>query len=348
MNAPSPMLALDSVSRRFGEVAALDGVSLDILPGQVVCLVGHSGCGKSTLLRAIAGVESIDGGRIVIDGVTVSGDGIFVEPEHRRVGFMFQDYALFPHLSVRQNVGFGLARMNRADRDARVDTIMERIGITALADRFPHMLSGGEQQRVALARALAPQPGVLLMDEPFSNLDRGLRDKVRKETLSLIRSLGITAVIVTHDPEEALAVGDMVALMQKGRLIEAGTGEMMFKMPRTAYAAAFFSQVNRIPAELAEGALRTPIGTFPVTAATPNKPLVYVRPQAIRLGETGAEALVVGRHVLGELEELSLQVEGLNEPLIVRSTNHYAVAEGQKVRLSVDARDVMVFAEEAI
>ena len=192
------MLVLNGVTRHFGRVAALEDVSLEIGAGQVLCLVGHSGCGKSTLLRTIAGIETLDAGSIAIEGTPVSGPGVFVEPEDRRVGFMFQDYALFPHLSVRDNVGFGLGRLSRAERGSRVDSILGSIGIEALADRYPHMLSGGEQQRVALARALAPQPRLLLMDEPFSNLDRGLRDRVRHETLSIVRELGITAVVVTQ------------------------------------------------------------------------------------------------------------------------------------------------------
>ncbi|MAN47688.1 MAG: iron ABC transporter ATP-binding protein, partial [Hyphomonas sp.] len=285
------MLVLNGVTRHFGGVAALEDVSLEIGAGQVLCLVGHSGCGKSTLLRTIAGIETLDAGSIVIDGTPVSGPGVFVEPEHRRVGFMFQDYALFPHLSVRDNIGFGLGRLPRAERGARVASILDSIGIATLADRYPHMLSGGEQQRVALARALAPQPRLLLMDEPFSNLDRGLRDRVRHETLSIVRELGMTAVVVTHDPEEALAIGDMVALMQRGRLVEMGTGERIYDAPWTAYAASFFSSMNVIPARLKANVLETPLGRFPA-AALEGTPKVLLRPQSITLSDDGLPAEV--------------------------------------------------------
>lgn len=340
------MLSLHEVTRHFGPVAALAGVSLEIDAGQIVCLVGHSGCGKSTLLRTIAGIETIDNGRIRIDGEMVSGGGFFVEPEHRRVGFMFQDYALFPHLSVRQNIAFGLSRLPRALRVARVDEVIGRIGIGALAERYPHMLSGGEQQRVALARALAPQPHVLLMDEPFSNLDRGLRDKVRHETLALVRSLNMTAVVVTHEPEEALAMGDMVALMQNGRLVEAGTGEAVYARPRSAYAASFFSRINSIPARADGASLDTPLGRFPLPSAPKGPVTVFIRPQSIRISASGINARVIGRSLLGELEELTLAVDGLDQTLVMRSTDRHAVEPGQVVSLSVNTDEVLIFAND--
>lgn len=343
MNAATSMLVLSGVTRRFGRVAALDDVTLEIGAGQVLCLVGHSGCGKSTLLRAIAGIEILDQGSIVIDGLQMSGGDVFVEPEHRRIGFMFQDYALFPHLTVRDNVAFGLSKLPRRERAARVDVIVGRIGITPLMDRYPHMLSGGEQQRVALARALAPRPRLLLMDEPFSNLDRGLREKVRHETLSIVRDLGTTAVVVTHDPEEALAIGDLVALMQNGRLVEAGTGARIYDAPWTPYAAAFFSRVNVIPARTVPAGLDTPLGLFPTPRPGNTIAQVMLRPQAISIAETGISAHVLDRAILGEIEELSLAVEGMDEPLIMRGTWRHDLRPGDRVFLRVNADQVMIF-----
>lgn len=339
------MLVLSGVTRHFGDVAALQDVSLEIGAGQILCLVGHSGCGKSTLLRTIAGIETLDAGSIRIEGTLVAGDGVFVEPEHRRVGFMFQDYALFPHLSVWDNVGFGLSGLPRAQRARRIADIIERIGIGALADRCPHMLSGGEQQRVALARALAPQPRLLLMDEPFSNLDRGLRDKVRQETLSIVRDLGMTAVVVTHDPEEALAIGDMVALMQGGKLVEAGTGERIYDAPWTAYAASFFSPVNVIPARFSPEGLETPLGRFPSPDYRGGAPKVLVRPQSVSIVEAGVEATVMDRLILGEIEEISLAIAGLDHPLVMRGTSRHDVGPGDTVFLSINASQVMIFPE---
>lgn len=340
------MLAIKGVTRHFNDVAALQDVTLELGAGQVLCLVGHSGCGKSTLLRAIAGIETLDGGTIAIEGMPVSGDGIFVEPEDRRVGFMFQDYALFPHLSVRENVAFGLKKLPRPDRTSRVGDIISRIGIEALADRYPHMLSGGEQQRVALARALAPQPRLLLMDEPFSNLDRGLRDRVRHETISIIRDLGMTAVVVTHDPEEALAIGDTVALMQKGRVVEAGTGERIYDAPWTAYAARFFSRMNVIPGKLETNLLDTPLGRFPASALE-GEPHVLLRPQSIVLTEAGIAGLVVDRSVLGEIEELRIAVDGIEDPLIMRGTSRHDVRPGDTVQIAVKADEVMIFPQDS-
>ncbi|KRA99779.1 iron ABC transporter ATP-binding protein [Devosia sp. Root685] len=345
MNSAHSMLVLSGVTRQFGYIAALDDVSLELGTGQVLCLVGHSGCGKSTLLRAVAGIETIDHGTITVGGTPVSGGGIFVEPEHRRIGFMFQDYALFPHLTVRANIAFGLDRLPRSERLQRVGDILGRIGIEALADRYPHMLSGGEQQRVALARALAPQPRLLLMDEPFSNLDRGLRDKVRQETLSIVRDLGMTAVVVTHDPEEALAIGDMVALMQKGRLVEVGSGERIYDAPWSVYTANFFSRMNTIPARLLDNVLDTPLGLFAAPAMS-GVPKVLVRPQSIRLASTGVAARIVHRSILGEIEELIISVEGIDDPLIMRGTGRHDVRQGDDVFVAVNADEIMIFPED--
>ncbi|WP_417579957.1 ABC transporter ATP-binding protein [Pelagibacterium sp.] len=346
MSKLEPILRMENVSRFFGSVAALDGVSFDIAAGEIVCLVGHSGCGKSTLLRTISGVDHIDSGTVVLAGKTVSGAEGFVEPENRSIGFMFQDYALFPHLTARQNIGFGLKGMSRKDVAARVDDILDRLGISALAERYPHMLSGGEQQRIALARALAPQPRILLMDEPFSNLDRGLRDTIRRETLALLRQLGTTAVIVTHDPEEALAIGDKVVLMHKGRVIESGTGDAIYSFPQTAYAAAFFSQINRIPARRTGDWLDSALGRFPAPCGSSGQVQLFIRPQALTVSADGADAKVCARILLGELEEVTLEVAGLEDPIVMRTSARRGFAVGQDIKISVDAKDVLVFAAD--
>lgn len=348
MTQPQAILTINHVTRRFGSIAALDGVAFEVAHGEIACLVGHSGCGKSTLLRVIAGVEDIDGGSVVLDGRTVAGDGVFVEPEHRNVGFMFQDYALFPHLTARQNIAFGLKRLGRKEAAARADDVIARLGIGALADRYPHMLSGGEQQRIALARALAPQPHVLLMDEPFSNLDRGLRDTIRRETFSLLRALETTAIIVTHDPEEALAMGDKVVLMHEGKVIETGSGEAIYTAPRTAYAAAFFSRINTIAAHRSGDWLDSPIGRFPAPHGMSGPVQLYVRPQAIQLREDGTPARVSARVLLGEIEELTLEVAGLDEKLVMRSSARCGVEVGERVAIGVDRSDILVFSAQEI
>lgn len=342
----SAAVSINAVSKAFGTVQALSAVTLEIAQGEIACLVGQSGCGKSTLLRMIAGVEDTDSGIIALDGRVVTGPDAFVEPEDRNVGFMFQDYALFPHLTARQNILFGLKSMKREDAARRAEETIERLGIGALADRYPHMLSGGEQQRIALARALAPQPHVLLMDEPFSNLDRRLRDTIRQETVALLRALGTTAIIVTHDPEEALSLGDKVVLMHKGKVIETGTGDAIYTYPQTAYAAEFFSRVNRIPANREGEWLDTAVGRFPAPCGSSGAVLVYVRPQAVALDTDGIDARVTGRVLLGEIEEVSLAVQGLAEPLIMRTSRRCGLDVGRTVQVKIDPNDIMVFAAD--
>lgn len=244
--AGSAALELKSVGKKFGDTDVLSDIDLSVESGEIICLVGRSGCGKSTLLRIIAGVETPDKGSVSLNGAVVAGSGAFIEPEKRNIGFVFQDYALFPHLTVEQNVMFGLRSLPKAQARARTAEMIEHVHLKELAKRYPHTLSGGEQQRVALARALAPQPGLLLMDEPFSNLDRGLRDDVREETLGLLRQLGTTAIMVTHDPEEALSAGDRVVLMQRGRIVQSGTGYEIHDHPKTRYAADFSAPSTRL------------------------------------------------------------------------------------------------------
>ncbi|CAN7596478.1 ABC transporter ATP-binding protein [Pararhizobium sp. LjRoot235] len=316
-------LELCNVSRRFGKTVALDDVSLTIGSGEIICLVGRSGCGKSTLLRMIAGVDMIDAGRILLNGDEVSGPSTFVEPEDRRIGFVFQDYALFPHLTVEQNILFGLRGRPKKSAAHRVAEILEHIGIEHLKARYPHMLSGGEQQRAALARALAPQPDILLMDEPFSNLDRGLRDRVRDETLSLLRNLGTTVIMVTHDPEEALSAGDRVVLMRAGQIVQTGSGYDLHDRPVNPYAAEFFCAFNKVPGVYRQGHVETAIGRFAqrLDLGEGSPTTLYIRPQGISVSREPADVSghVYSRVFLGDVEQLAVKVEGLEQPLLVRT-----------------------------
>ena len=223
----------------------MSDVALSVAAGEVLCLLGPSGCGKSTTLRLIAGIERPDRGEVAIDGVPVAAPGLSVPPEARGTGLMFQDFALFPHLTVAQNIAFGLSGP-RAVRDARVAELLHRVDLPDYGPKAPHMLSGGEQQRVALARAVAPRPPVMLMDEPFSGLDNRLRDGIRDETLALLKEEGAAVLLVTHEPEEAMRMADQIALMRDGRIVQQGAPYNVYSAPVDRAAAAFFSAISTL------------------------------------------------------------------------------------------------------
>jgi len=341
------LLRVEDLSVRFGTVAAVDGVSFDVRRGEVLCLLGPSGSGKSTLLRVIAGVERATAGRIVLDGVDVDAPGRFVEPEDRHVGMVFQDYALFPHLTVEQNVAFGLARRARG----AVRGLLEQLGLGAHASSYPHQLSGGERQRVALLRALAPKPHLLLMDEPFSSLDSRLRDDVRRRTLDFVRASGTTTVIVTHDPDEALRIADRIALLDRGRLVQIGTPEELYCRPKTLFAARFFSDVAALPGTCSHGCVDTPLGRFRAPLEEGSGAIACVRPQHLRLA--AAPTAIVGRVVSsefrGDSRYLLVAVDGVDAPLVLRAPSQpsyesEAPAPGMPVYLEIDADDVPVVA----
>ena len=277
-------LSLSSVTRRFGETVALDTVDLVVEPGEVVSLLGHSGCGKTTLLRIAAGVERPTTGTVLIDDIPVCSDTVFLPPEKRNVGLMFQDYALFPHLTLLKNVMFGLSALDRKAARDEAHAALARVGLDHLSRAYPHEVSGGEQQRAALARAIVPRPGILLMDEPFSGLDARLRDSVRNETLAVLRETGATAIIVTHDPEEAMRMSDRIVLMRRGKLIQSGTAEDLYNTPLGLFAARFFSQLNEITGTVRNGLVETAAGQFPAGSHPEGASvIVAVRPQGVRL-----------------------------------------------------------------
>ncbi|MEM1064228.1 MAG: ABC transporter ATP-binding protein [Pseudomonadota bacterium] len=278
-----PRLELDGLTRRFGGRAVVDDVSLSVEPGTVTCLLGPSGCGKSTTLRLVAGVEHLDEGRIAIDGREIAGPRRHDPPEARGVGLMFQDFALFPHLTVGQNVAFGL-RGGLTRHRARVGELLERVQLSAYLDVYPHSLSGGEQQRVALVRAVAPRPRVMLMDEPFSGLDNRLRDGIRDDTLEILRDEGAAVLLVTHEPEEAMRMADEIALMRDGRLVQRGAPYNVYNAPADRSAAAFFSDINVIRG-VVEGALtRTPFGEFLAPGVADGHAVeIVIRPQHLRI-----------------------------------------------------------------
>ncbi|MFQ6017731.1 MAG: ABC transporter ATP-binding protein, partial [Kiloniellaceae bacterium] len=255
-------LALEHVSHAYGDVVAVDDLSLSVAPRELVCLLGPSGCGKTTALRVAAGLERLQRGRVLMNGQPVADPGMDVPPEDRGVGLVFQDYALFPHLSVRDNVAFGLTGLGAAERRARAEEVLGQVGIADYAGAYPHSLSGGQQQRVALARALSPRPRVMLMDEPFSGLDTQLRNQVRDETLHILKQSGAATLMVTHDPEEAMFMADRIALMREGRLVQVGPPTDLYFAPKDAFVASFFGDMNRLECVVHEGRVATPFGAI--------------------------------------------------------------------------------------
>ncbi|KIT15905.1 ABC transporter ATP-binding protein [Jannaschia aquimarina] len=273
-------LQVEGLTRILEGRAVVDGVDLEVGEGRVTCLLGPSGCGKSTTLRIIAGVDRQDAGVVRLAGKTVADSHVHEPPEARGVGLMFQDFALFPHLTAARNVGFGL----RGKDDARVADLLDRVGLAAHAVKYPHQLSGGEQQRVALARALAPKPRVLLMDEPFSGLDNRLRDGIRDATLDVLREEGTAVLLVTHEPDEAMRMGDEIALMRGGRIVQRAAPYNIYNQPVDRDAAAFFSDINCIEGEVHGALTQTPFGQFLTPGLADGTAVdIVFRPQHVRL-----------------------------------------------------------------
>jgi len=282
VNQP-PRLEIRNIVRSFGGRRVVNDVSLAVMPGHVPCLLGPSGCGKSTTLRIIAGVEMQDSGSIWVDGQLVCDTVFRVPPEGRSIGLMFQDFALFPHLSVAQNVAFGL-HGSRAENDARVAELLEKVGMASYASAYPHELSGGEQQRVALARALAPRPRIMLMDEPFSGLDDRLRDEIRDQTLDVLKSEGTAVLLVTHEPAEAMRMADEIALMRNGKIVQRGAPYNIYNAPVDRAAAAFFSDINVIRGKVRGALTETAFGQFLAPGVPDDTEVeIVIRPQHLRI-----------------------------------------------------------------
>jgi len=340
-------LTLDSVSRRYDEVLALDRVSLDIAPSEILCLLGPSGCGKSTLLRVAAGVERPSSGRVLLDSQEVAGPNVFVPPEKRGIGLMFQDFALFPHLTIRDNVAFGLKSLTRSEAKTQAHAALERVGLAHYAGAYPHILSGGEQQRVALARAIVPRPSVLFMDEPFSGLDPRLREKMREETLAILHETRATAIVVTHDAEEAMRMGDRVALMRAGQIVQFGKALELYRAPKDILAARTFSDLNELAARVEGGSAATPLGRFAANGVPDGaEAIVCVRQRGVRLlaPDQGVPARVLDARFLGDIALVEVAVQGLDAPLFARVKESDVPPQGAEIGVAIDTGAVLVFA----
>jgi iron(III) transport system ATP-binding protein len=306
LDLPAPTrttaLACRGLVKRYGSTVAVDGVDLEVPRGSLTALLGPSGCGKTTVLRMIAGLLAPDAGEIVIDGTPVADHRTFVPPERRPVGLVFQDYALFPHLSVARNVAYGLSHLPRRDRKQRVHEVLDLVGLADLGRRLPTALSGGQQQRVALARALAPSPELVLLDEPFSNLDAALRSSVREEVRAILRAADATAVFVTHDQEEALSLADRVAVMDAGRIHQIDEPQTLYTRPATRFVAGFVGEADVLTAHRVDAFLvDSPLGRLP-TADPVGTPTVaaVIRPESLQVtADARGDATVTGIEYFG-------------------------------------------------
>jgi len=340
----SASVRLEGIVKRHGAFTALHGIDLDIEPGEFFALLGPSGSGKTTTLRILAGLESVDAGRVLIDGADVTA----TQPGSRDVAMVFQSYALYPHMSVAQNIGFPLKMigMPAAQIEAAVQGAAQKVAISHLLDRKPGQLSGGQQQRCALARAIVRQPRLFLLDEPLSNLDAKLRLETRAELRKLQRSLGVTAVYVTHDQEEAMTVADRMAVFMEGRIVQVGTPHEIFRKPATATVAAFIGTppMNLLPGVLAGGQVRIGDDVISLGSGAPNGPsevTLGVRPGDLRLGPAGIPARVEFVEDFGDSSIVNLEAAGQRVKL--RAGELPAVREGDNVHLSFDPAAAHLF-----
>ena len=331
---------VEDLEHSYGDEPVLHGVSLDVSPGESIALLGPSGCGKTTLLRLIAGLERPSSGSITIGEDLVAGE-TWVPPDRRRVGMVFQDWALFPHLSVAKNVAYGISKST--SKDTEVSAALEMMNLAGLEDRMPATLSGGQQQRVALARALAPRPGVLLLDEPFSNLDTSLRIEVRTEVRELLADLGITSIFVTHDQDEAFIVGDRVAVMREGHIVQTATPYDLYHNPVDRLTAEFVGTVSSLSATAQSGTAQSPIGSLAVSPKLQGPVDLILRPEQLAL-EAGGDAEVLLVEYYGH--DTLVFVESGDDQLRVRCGPTTNYSRGDRVTVRFVDTVALAFAKE--
>lgn len=347
--AGAAVIEVERIRHAFGRHAVVKGLSFALARGSIACLLGPSGCGKTTVLRAIAGFEPLQDGRIVLDGRTVSSLALQVPPEQRRIGMVFQDYALFPHLDVAANVGFGLTRAGRAERAARVEEVLQLVGLAGLDRKYPHELSGGQQQRVALARALAPRPELLLLDEPFSNLDVDLRERLSLEVRAILKAQGTTAILVTHDQHEAFAMADEIGVMHDGVIEQWGSAHALYHRPATRFIAGFVGQGVLMPGRLrADARIEVELGILQPAAPLELPPdaavEVLVRPDDIVHDDASPMRVEVIHKAFRGAEILYTLRLASGGRLLALVPSHHNHAVGEHIGIRVEIEDVVAFA----
>ena len=347
-------LQMTEVWHRYGNTKAVENLSIALHEGEVVCLLGPSGCGKSTALRIAAGLERAQKGIVELGDVIVSDREVHLPAEDRNIGLVFQDYALFPHLSVIDNVKFGLKRDRSGIAESKAVNALEMVHMEKFLNKYPHMLSGGEQQRVALARALAPQPEVMLLDEPYSGLDARLREKIRDEVLHLLRQQGCATLMVTHDAEEAMFMADKIVVMNEGRVIQVGSPDELYFQPVNSFVAGVFGELNKLNGLVRENRAITSLVDFPTQEfASGTEVEVVLRPEALRLlplegSDIYLEALVVESRLLGRMSYIHLSSkcanrDGENIHLHCKIPGRVLPTSGEIVRVYVDVEQTFVF-----
>ena len=342
-----PLLSIRNMTKRFvRNLPVVEDLCFEVYTGEIFALLGPSGCGKTTTLRLIAGFERADAGEICVDGRCFEGSKTHLPPEARDIGIVFQEYALFPHLNVLENVAFGLKKLPAKLRDERAMTVLEMVGMTIFKDRKPHQLSGGQQQRVALARSIAPNPKLILLDEPFSNLDAGLRHSTREEIRVLLKNAGMSAVFITHDQEEALCFADRLAVMHDGRIEQIGTPETVYRRPQTPFVADFLGATNLIDGEAEGDCAETPLGRFRIAPSARGKVLLSVRPEHLIMVQSDAtgQSNGVGEIVMREFKghDLTYRVKIGAENYVVQTDYCCPLQVGAQVTLrSVEPAVVM-------
>ena len=341
-----PLLSIRHITKRFARnlPPVVEDLCFEVYAGEIFALLGPSGCGKTTTLRLIAGFERADAGEICVDGQCFEGSKVHLPPEARDIGIVFQEYALFPHLNVSQNVAFGLKRLPAKLRDERVMTVLEMVSMTAFKDRKPHELSGGQQQRVALARSIAPSPKLILLDEPFSNLDAGMRHSTREEIRTLLKEAGMSAVVVTHDQEEALCFADRLGVMQDGRIEQIGIPETVYHRPETPFVADFLGMTNLIDGEAKGDCAETPLGKFQIAPSARGRVLLSIRPEHLVMVQSDEASRNNG---VGEIVMRDFKGHDLTYRVRI-GTRNYVVQTDYCCPLQVGARVTLQAVEPAV
>tara|TARA_B100000029_G_scaffold516083_1_gene626785 strand:+ start:2459 stop:3544 length:1086 start_codon:yes stop_codon:yes gene_type:complete len=339
-------LTVENVSVEIDGDSILDNVSVSVQQGECLVILGPSGCGKTTLLRSLAGLQPISTGKINLYGEVIANQGLHIPPEERNIGMVFQDWALFPHLTVFENVVFGLTRAERRNPSADISELLEMVGISSLADRYPSSLSGGEQQRVALARSLAPKPATILLDEPFSSLDIGLRVELRQEVAGLFKQLGVTSVFVTHDQDEAFSLGNQVAVMNNGRIIQQDKPAYLYQHPTDRWVANFVGEACTIKGDALGSVAQTRLGSINLCFEMRGKVDVLIRPEEILI-EAGDEAEIVAIDFFGHDTLYTIMTNDDNHSLQCRTGGMPRHSVGDRVSIKHSGVQTVAFPIDA-